>query len=238
MKLRKRRPSPAAIIALLALFVSLGGVGVAATGGNFILGQSNTAGSKTSLTAGINDKALAITNNNTGSNAGALALSVAAGKPPIVLSSGTGKVPGLNADKLDGLDSSAFARGTGARIVSAHIATPIDPAFPEITVLAVPGIGTLTVRCPDFGGVYVGFHHTSSHWVAFEKNDGTDPVVVNDSGTFNQLQSGKAGSDHWTYAIGQGTGSSAVIATLDYYTNYDPTNGCTVQAQAIVTQGS
>jgi hypothetical protein len=77
-----RKPSPAMIVALAALFVALGGVGVAATGGNFILGQSNSAGSKTSLTAGLNDRALAITNMNTGSSATALGLNVSGGHPP------------------------------------------------------------------------------------------------------------------------------------------------------------
>jgi len=38
-----RKPTPATIIALASLFVALGGVGVAATGGNFILGQSRQA---------------------------------------------------------------------------------------------------------------------------------------------------------------------------------------------------
>jgi hypothetical protein len=50
--------------------------------------------------------------------------------------------------------------------------------------------------------------------------------------------SAKAGSDHWTVEIAQGSGPSALIATLDIYTNYDATNGCTVQGQAIVDQGS
>src|SRR4051812_42369153 len=38
-------------VALLALFVALGGVGIAATGGNFILGVPNTATSPTELSA-------------------------------------------------------------------------------------------------------------------------------------------------------------------------------------------
>jgi hypothetical protein len=44
-----KRPSPALIIALLALFVSLSGLGVAATGGNFLLGESNSADQATLL---------------------------------------------------------------------------------------------------------------------------------------------------------------------------------------------
>jgi len=34
------------LIALVALFAALGGVGMAATGGNFILGKSNSADAK------------------------------------------------------------------------------------------------------------------------------------------------------------------------------------------------
>ena len=48
-----RKPSSATVIATVALFVALGGVGVAATGGNFILGQSNTATTNTSLSAPV-----------------------------------------------------------------------------------------------------------------------------------------------------------------------------------------
>jgi len=46
----RKRPSPALVISLLALFVSLSGIGVAATGGNFILGQLNTSDDQTQLT--------------------------------------------------------------------------------------------------------------------------------------------------------------------------------------------
>ncbi len=49
-----RKPSPPMIVALLALFVSLSGIGVAATGGNFILGELNTADQQTQLTGTVN----------------------------------------------------------------------------------------------------------------------------------------------------------------------------------------
>src|SRR4051812_1419311 len=42
-----RYPSPSLVISLFALLVALGGAGIAATGGNFILGQSNSASSLT-----------------------------------------------------------------------------------------------------------------------------------------------------------------------------------------------
>jgi hypothetical protein len=95
------------VCSLSALFVALGGTTYAATGGNFILGQPNTAGQQTSLTASPSfaGKALQLTNTNTGAGARALGLSVASGHPPFTVNSGT-KVTSLNADRLDGQDRS------------------------------------------------------------------------------------------------------------------------------------
>jgi hypothetical protein len=105
-----RKPSPAMIVALAALFVALGGVGVAATGGNFILGQSNTADKATALSAPVaGGKALQLSNTSTTSGATALGLGVASGHAPFTVNSAT-KVGNLNADKLDGVDSTQFQR--------------------------------------------------------------------------------------------------------------------------------
>jgi hypothetical protein len=95
------------MVTILA-FIVLGGVSYAATGGNFILGQSNSASSTTSLTrTGANaGKGLQVTNTSTGAGATALGLSVASGHAPFMVNSGT-RVASLNADKLDGLDASA-----------------------------------------------------------------------------------------------------------------------------------
>ena len=60
-----RRPSAPLVISLIALFVSLGGAGYAATGGNFILGQPNTASNTTSLTAPVANQALKLRNVST-----------------------------------------------------------------------------------------------------------------------------------------------------------------------------
>src|SRR5262245_52491057 len=109
----KRKPSPALCVALLALFVSLGGVGVAATGTDFILGRSNTATAKTALTAPVAGNALQITNTLPAGSA--LGLSVDPGSPPFTTNS-SAKVPNLNSDLLDGQNSTAFlgANGTAA----------------------------------------------------------------------------------------------------------------------------
>jgi hypothetical protein len=54
-------------VSLAALFIALGGTTYAATGGNFILGQSNGAGAPTMLTSGTTNDAgtLKVTNSAT-----------------------------------------------------------------------------------------------------------------------------------------------------------------------------
>jgi hypothetical protein len=81
MKPIKHRPPPSMIVALLALFVALGGAGMAATGGNFILGQANEADQTTGLSVStLPDatacpapcEALQVTDISTAANAGGL----------------------------------------------------------------------------------------------------------------------------------------------------------------------
>jgi len=76
----------------------MGGAAYAATGGTFILGKSNSASTTTSLT------------NSSGT---ALALTSKSGTAPLRVSNGT-KVALLNADRIDGLDSTSFARAGAA----------------------------------------------------------------------------------------------------------------------------
>jgi hypothetical protein len=89
------------LVGYIALFVALGGTTYAATGGNFILGQSNSASSTTALSAGTTGPALKATNTSTGT---AGSFNVAAGHAPFTVNSAT-KVTKLNADKLDGKDA-------------------------------------------------------------------------------------------------------------------------------------
>jgi len=96
-------------VALLALFVALGGVGYSATGGTFILGEANTATSQTSLSAPVATRALHVTNTSTAAGASALGLTVASGKAPMTVSSGV-KVQNLNVDRLDDTDATGFLK--------------------------------------------------------------------------------------------------------------------------------
>jgi len=117
-----RKPSAATMIATVALFVALGGAGMAATGGTFILGHSNSATANTSLSAPVaGGKTLQLTNSDT-SNPGstALGLTVGSNHAPFTVNSGV-KVANLNADKLDGIDSTGFLTKTGTAADSAKL---------------------------------------------------------------------------------------------------------------------
>jgi hypothetical protein len=69
MKSHFYRPSPAMIVALIALFVALGGAGMAATGGNFILGQSNSANATSSLSGTTAGPQLKVSNASSSNQA-------------------------------------------------------------------------------------------------------------------------------------------------------------------------
>jgi hypothetical protein len=84
----------ATVVAYVALFMAMSGTAVAATGGGFILGQKNTADTVSTLT------------NTAGS---ALSLRSPSGVAPLQVNRSV-RVDRLNADLLDGRDSTAFAR--------------------------------------------------------------------------------------------------------------------------------
>jgi hypothetical protein len=109
-----RVPSPSMVVALAALFVALGGVGVAATGGNFILGEPNSASTPTSLNAPVaSGRALTLTNLNTATGSTALGLNVASGHAPFTVNSGV-KVANLNATMVGSLRVVKFSHSGSA----------------------------------------------------------------------------------------------------------------------------
>jgi hypothetical protein len=95
---------------ILAVVFGVASAAFGANGGNFILGSlNNTATAITKLTGNVSGgPALHVVNSNTASGSKALQLNVAQGKPPLAVNSTAGKATNLNADKLDGNDSSAL----------------------------------------------------------------------------------------------------------------------------------
>ncbi len=148
--------------------VAVAGTGV---GGIFNLGQSNSVNATTTLTGATSGKQLQVTNSSTGVGAAGIGIKVAAGKPPLVVNSST-KVAGLNADKVDGLDATAFQRplnstcqnntavsavtSSGAVTCSRSAVRPIalDLASGQLPVGASLGPSSLRLYlvCPSTGG--------------------------------------------------------------------------------------
>lgn len=107
MPASRLRPSPAMVVACTSLVLSMGGVGYAATGGTFVLGSANKAANPTSLTSKSTSGSTLVVSNKGG--APAAGFKTQDGAPPFVVNRDT-KVDKLNADLLDGVDSSGFVR--------------------------------------------------------------------------------------------------------------------------------
>ena len=136
------------VVAGVALVVGLGGVGYAATGGNFILGGANSANR---------------TSNLSSSAGSALFLSAPSTAAPFGVSNSV-KVARLNADLVDGLDSSAFQRKGAIVRVSAPTFTPSEgPINRQARATcaagehAVGGGGHVTALTEDRLGEYYTF---------------------------------------------------------------------------------
>lgn len=193
-----RIPSPAMCVACLSLLVALGGAGYSATGGSFILGQGNTASSQTRLTTPLAGTAFRIDNTNTQNGATALGLFVGAGRTPFTVNSEV-KVAKLNADKLDGLDSTALTRKRvinftlGAFQTSASIALPanthvvmvasrtIGPMPTYVSLLSLPGEHVGWTGLDSKGEIKWGGSSADGTVIAYLDQSDLVQVQVNDS---------------------------------------------------------
>ncbi len=94
---------------ILALLFGVASMALGANGNPWILGRGNVATAITSLggAAGVEGPMLRITNNDAAANDTALDLRVQAGEAPMRVNS-TRRVANLNADKIDGKNSSAL----------------------------------------------------------------------------------------------------------------------------------
>jgi hypothetical protein len=193
------RPSHGTVVAYLALFAALGGTTYAATGGKFILGQSNTASSKSTLSAPIADKALTVTNNSTKAGAMALGLNVASGHPPFKVNSPT-KVANLNADSLDGQDSTAFGRvrDFSRTIAAASAGPPIRDivTFRGLTLSSQGNIDNGTLDCPLYAS-------------AADPGQFDDSRIYTDSGTGPTPLSNGASTPINHFFVGNAIGSGS-----------------------------
>ncbi len=153
--------------AIVALVLGTG-TAYAATGGKFILGRANAASSTTTLS------------NSTGT---ALTLNSKAGQPSLRVNRNT-KVPNLNADLLDGVDSGSLARVTtvGSVYGDGYVddgGTPGDTSDDVVAAVAVCPAGSQVVG----GG---GADYTNDGTLFYSAPDGGDAwFVVSSTATAN-----------------------------------------------------
>jgi hypothetical protein len=104
---------------MVAALLGAASMAFAGNGDPWILGQLNSATAITRLagSGGVDGPMLVVTNNDSGSDDTALDLNVQSGEPPMTVNSQT-KVTNLNADRLDGMNSTAFASYERTVIVS------------------------------------------------------------------------------------------------------------------------
>ena len=223
------------VMVTIVAFIVLGGMSYAATGGNFILGKSNSASSKTSLSAPISDKAVQLTNTNTGAGATALGLNVASGHPPLTVNSRT-KVTNLNADKLDGIDSTGFIKGSGRMVT-------INTSIPDTgngILFDLPGFVELGAACAGTTGNGSGFVTTHNLPVTVLSDNGnTNPAL-------HQIPANSAaGASDWAMAPGgdaitfsfEASGGKVATAFVFSYAFHNPVlneDVCKYQGQVIV----
>ena len=166
-RLLRRRPAPGTIMGGLALFITLGGVGYAATGGSFILGNANTAGNSSALSSGVTTGPTLNVTNTGGRSAARFTTN--AGITPFSVSNST-KIGSLNADLLDGLDSTGLVQGRGSLLSNRLVVTTAGgPA--NHTILTLPGLGAIVAQCFSTG-FNMGWRNNTGGNVDFWRESG------------------------------------------------------------------
>lgn len=231
-------PSPALAIAILALVLGVSGAAYAATGGNFILGHSNSANQGTALSSGVTSAPSLSVTNSGGRPAARFTSNL--GVAPFSVSNGT-KVPNLNADKLDGIDSTGFVTaGPCAPFAScrgSNAGGAIAPVSGDSgTIALVPSLFSISYACPanlaDEG--VITYTNTSADTEnVFAVSGGDNPV-------YQRLVAGEtwdlpatAAGDSYVWQIQHPTLGLATINAA--VANRVESNDCHFQVQAVVT---
>jgi hypothetical protein len=205
-------------VSVVMASAAFSGTGVGAV---FNLGKYNGVNRTTALGGRTNGKQLSVTNIANGSDSAGIGITVHSGKPPLVVNSST-KVDNLNADQLDGLDSSAFQR---------LAMYPIYRVFGSISsAQTVDTIGSsgldVVLSCYNGSLVGLGFQNTGPNAGTINEMYSTGsggPVVIENSiGSgggvgFGTSGSHLAGQFIWTTTTGQFPSVTRYVVTLDIH---------------------
>lgn len=131
---------------MLALVVGAASAAFGANGDAWRLGRANVATKITALGGklGVNGPMVRLTNKNAGADDTALDLRVQSGEAPMTVNSST-RVNNLNADQLDGQDSTAFVPANTNAFLRNSIYTSESALGPGIDL--ADGTFKITVSC-------------------------------------------------------------------------------------------
>lgn len=206
------------MVALLCFFTS---AGTAAAVSYLALGKTNTTSATTTLKSGVNGPVLNVVNTNSGlgTSAAGLGITVPAGRAPISVNSGAGTAKNLSADKLDGLDSSAFMLGNGASVLANRIV--LTSGQHGIVMLNVPGLGELSANCGG-GDAVINYRNNTSGPVDFwnDRLNGVSGAVIdpdpNNYWNVVIFDTASHKQDATFLRLGKGdTGAARTIASID-----------------------
>ncbi len=182
------RPSHGTVVAYVALFVALGGTAVAANGGNFILGQSNSAGNPTQLTSPTTNSAGALKVTSTASSGGRAIQGTSAHGQGVYGHSGSNAGVVGDSNTFDGIfgtsndADSAGVSGHGDGGGYGLFATGGNRLFHTAAIHGESAAGNAIEGFTTGGpasGVYGQDNNANSYGVAGHSNNGT--AVVGDS---------------------------------------------------------
>jgi hypothetical protein len=156
-----------------------------------------------------------------GSGAG-LALVVAKGKAPITVNSAAGKARNLNADKLDSLDSTAFAGG-GGKFFTAHVAFAQSDSPKDI--VNVPRLATMKASW-DGGTITFSLKNTTGGTVemTYSEFNVADGMSIANNGDIllGQVQSSYNNTAEVQIAWGSGASRHFVHMTISWFIQEAP----------------
>jgi hypothetical protein len=223
---------------ILALLFGVASMAFAGNGDPWRLGQNNVATAITSLggAAGVNGPMVRLTNNDGGTNDTALTLNVQSGEPPMAVNSPT-KVTDLNADQIDGLNSTDFVQGSGVAISAARTVTKGN-FFYLYDAFQKDRLGlNVAYRCPDplsNQGLLRFTNYTSGTVNVFSDNGSADPVYTTvapggSGATSDYDQATNPSGERITIQV-----QGSRVGTVEVFSVHRA-NDCHAQAQALVT---
>ena len=155
----------------------------------------------------------------------------AAGLRSADIANAAGGSDNVNADKLDGLDSSGLVQGRGKLLTSRFILLGDDP---DRTMFEIPGLGRLDAHCGLDG--HILFTNTTNGAIDFWLDALGDPShrVIQSSGASAVATSNGVEASTVALGFGDDPGARRTATVYAFVAQAGANQPCTVQAQAML----